>query len=550
MNRRSLLTRPFKSLFSSPKPFNLTGIARYNGPWGNSEVKHLANRALFFYNQDQKAALESLSMDECLNLIFSVPAELEEPINFSFDEDPSVPIGESWLNKPFIKEVGQKQRNSRRASLDVWALRNLAKSPISLKEKIVLFWHNHFVTGDLRDPNFTHDYLEVFRSDPFGNLKDLTKKITINPGMLRYLNGRANTSKAPNENYARELLELFTIGKGDQVGPGDYTNYTEHDVAEIAKVLTGWKDVGRYPEADGVVPDSIFIPGRHDKSVKKLSARFDEIEIQNGMENEYKTVIDIIFQQDEVSRFFVRKLYRWFVYYEIDAAVEELVIEPLAKILRDNDYNVKPVLEVLFASEHFYDINSRGCIIKSPLDMFVGIMKQFKFNEPDSLLNEYYLYFRFSRSLRSNGMEYHNPPSVAGWEAYYQTPNFYRTWINSVSLVNRSKVMREFILRGLKVGDERIRIDFFWMVDKISDPKDPNVLVKEFSDFLLPMDLESIQYDYLLDELLGGLPEFEWGVEYQKYLDDPSDENLKMAIERKIQNLLLGIVNLPEYQLF
>ena len=120
--------------------------------------------------------------------------------------------------------------------------------------------------------------------------------------MLRFLNGNTNTKQSPNENYARELLELFTIGRGPQVAEGDYTNYTEDDVVELAKALTGWK----FKKLDTGETVSYFRKGQHDPTDKQLSHRFDNQIIQNGGENEYKTVVDIILNKKEVAKYICR----------------------------------------------------------------------------------------------------------------------------------------------------------------------------------------------------------------------------------------------------
>ena len=137
---------------------------------------------------------------------------------------------------------------NRTNSLKAWNFNTLVESGVNIREKLVLFWHNHFAIqiSVARDPNFAYHYSKLLRDSSLGNFKDLVGKITIDSWMLDYLNGHTNRLNSPNENYARELFELFTIGKGDLAGPGDYTTFTETDVVEAAKVLTGWRYFGRF----------------------------------------------------------------------------------------------------------------------------------------------------------------------------------------------------------------------------------------------------------------------------------------------------------------
>ena len=141
-------------------------------------------------------------------------------------------------------------------------------------------------------------------------------------------------------NFARELLELFTVGKGELAGPGDYTTFTEQDVIEVARVMTGWRV--RFRGDDGQMPRAEFNPFQHDEEPKQLSPRFDNAVIENNDEQEYSDLIDVIFESPEAALHICRKLYRWFVYYKIDDDVELNIINPMAQILVDNNYEIAP----------------------------------------------------------------------------------------------------------------------------------------------------------------------------------------------------------------
>ena len=372
------------------------GLDPYEGPWGMEQAAHLLRRTTFGPTFQQIKDASRMGLDAVIEQLFAeLPLPKRLPINYEFEKDPLVPIGETWLDKPYSDEADT--RVYRRASLNSWTIQQLLEEGISIREKMVLFWHNHFVTAiqTVKDPRFMYQYITLFRNNPWGSFKKLVQKVTINPAMLRYLNGNQNKETAPNENYARELLELFTIGKGPFAGPGDYTHYTEQDVVEIARALTGWKDRGYYTSDPNVEIESYYLSGRHDKTNKQLSHRFNDAVITNTHGQEYRQVINVIFRQDEVSRFISRKLYRWFVYYKIDEQTEREVIEPMAQILRDNSHEIRPALAALLGSRHFFESRARGPMIKNPIDYLISSLKQLEIAFPSDIQD----YYKISRKL-------------------------------------------------------------------------------------------------------------------------------------------------------
>lgn len=338
------------------------GLEKYDGNFDYAAAAHLIRRTTFGAHHQQIKEAVGKGLDAVIEELFADVSLPEEPINYYFEDDPEVPVGSSWVNKPYYDRGDdtqdfQAQLGSRRRSLFAWQMKTLLERQIHIREKMTLFWHNHFViqSSIVQDANYVYNYSNNLRTNALGNFKDLVGIMTIDPAMLRYLNGNQNNLNAPNENYARELLELFTIGKGDLAGPNDYTTFTEDDVVAAAKVLTGWRDVG-YRTSENVDAGARFVPPLHDRSSKQFSHRFQNQTIDNQNENEYLALIDMIFNQDEVSRFICRKFYRWFVYYDINEEVEANIIEPLAQMLRENNYEVAPVLKVLLSSAHFYNI--------------------------------------------------------------------------------------------------------------------------------------------------------------------------------------------------
>ena len=392
--------------------------------------------------------------------------------------------------------------------------------------------------------------MNLLRTNSLTNFKELVKEITIDPNMLRYLSGYLNTNTAPNENYSRELLELFTIGKGEAVGNGDYTNYTEDDVVEIAKVLTGWRV---YALTNEDTLTAYFANGKHTSGDKNLSHRFNNAVISENGENEYKDLIDVIFEQDECSRFISRKLYIWFVNSEITDEIETNIIEPLAVIIRDNEYDITQALRKLLSSEHFFE--TTFCMIKSPLDLLLSATKSLFVLAPTTSVKQEYE-FAYILYLAATDLEHSvfNHPDVAGWKAYYQEPLYYKTWVNNFLLPKRLDYCRIIVTGGTLVIDENNYIvpplvPVLEIAASITNSENPNTLITELSNQLFNYDINQDQKDSLKDILIPGLPDVEWTIEYNEYLADPSDAAIRISVQNKLRNLIGTMVQMSEFQI-
>jgi uncharacterized protein (DUF1800 family) len=550
MDRRATLaTLLGRSTATMAPPVVNTTLDPYTGPFAYEQAAHLLRRATFgaTYAEIKTAADQGLA--QTITQLFVDNGLPDPPVNYNEENDPNVPIGETWINAPYPTDAIANLLAYRNRSLRAWQMGLMLDEGISIREQLTLFWHNHFAVANINDAKFVYRHINLLRSNAWGNFRELVKEVTIDPAMLRFLNGNQNINGAPNENYARELLELYTIGKGEQAGPGDYTTFTEDDVREMARVLTGWRDIGFVSPVDNIDVNAIFINPRHDTGTKQLSNRFDNVVITNMGDQEYAHLIDIIFEQDEVARFICRKLYRWFVYYEIDDNVEVNIIEPMAQILIDNDYEIRPALEALLSSEHFFDILNMGPMIKNPMDFIFSVVRQFEVAFPQGLFARYNTLFRFFQATALLQMEYFNPPSVAGWKAYYQEPQFYRTWINATTLQFRFGYTDVLALSGFQFGGQRIVIDPLAFVASIDNPYDPNALIEEFVKILFPQPITDSQKTALKTILLPGLPDFEWTVEYGQYVDDPENSELAQSIETKLRLLLRSMLSMPEFYL-
>lgn len=514
-------------------------LKKYNGIWDEYTSAHLLRRTTYGVGFKTIKTFGKKTLDECIETLFS-PMELPDPpINYDYKDDPSTPIGDTWVNT-----LPNGTFNFYRGkSLRVWSLELLAKGIPNIREKMTMFWHNHFVTSNISDPRFSYTYITKLRSSALGNFRQLTKDITIDPAMLVYLNGKDSTGKAPNENFGRELLELFTMGKGDLVGPGDYTTYTEEDVKQMARGFTGWVNT-----SNSVPPQSEFRVNRHDKEAKTLSHRFGNAVIPNANEEEYKNLIDVIFQQEAVADFIATKLYRWFVYFDIDDDIKQNIIKPLADIIRKNEYEIMPALQVLLESEHFYEECIRGTMIKSPVDFIFNPINHFEIPIPeDNALKVRAIYdlYNLSSAMR---MAIFLAPSVGGWAPFYQEPTYYRLWLNAVSLTKRKIYTDAIATTGYSSKKANFFINHMYTLSLFDNPKDDMSILNQYALILFPKPLANNQNDILKGFLNAG-SEGDWKKVYSDYRTNTNNQNYIKVINKRLQSLVKYMMLMPEYHL-
>jgi uncharacterized protein (DUF1800 family) len=387
----------------------------------------------------------------------------------------------------------------------------------------------------------------LLRRNALGNFKTLVREVTLEPAMLRYLNGYASSKKAPDENYGRELQELFTMGKG----PGSH--YTEGDVKAAARVLTGYT-------INYKTFTSSFDPHRHDESDKEFSAFYDNhvIRGRKGKEgaDELDELLDMLLAREEVSRFVCRKLYRFFVYHEIDDATEKNVIGPLAALFRKKKYEIAPVLEELFRSRHFFDPANYGCMIKSPVDFTVGLCREFGIAFPDAsdCEEQYGLWEQLRNQAAALQQNIGDPPNVAGWQAYYQEPEFDKLWISSDTLPKRNQFTDRMVGGGFARNGKKIGIDPLVFAAGLSNPGDPDGLIRDSVQALFQVEvsaqeLQFIKTNILLSGLVGMVSDHYWTNAWQAYRNKPDDKGARNIVVTRLRSLYKYLMELPEYQL-
>jgi len=494
-----------------------------------------------FLRKSPKKAVRELLRDD-----YPIPAP---PVNNYNDDkytDPEIAAGADWTVS--LKYDGMNN-GRRRNSFKSWWFGLMVGQDRSLREKMVLFWHNHFVTESNTVDNamFCYRYNVLLRQHALGNFKALVRAVTAEPAMLRYLNGYASTKKAPDENYGRELQELFTVGKGPD------SHYTESDVKAAARVLTGYTLNYKTFTAS-------YDPNRHDPGDKQFSAFYDNHVIRGlkgkEAEGEVDQLIGMIFSREEVSKFICRKLYRFFVYHSIDEVTEQQVIVPLAKLFRRKDYEIRPVLEELLTSRHFFDPANLGGMIKPPVDLTVGLCREF--HVPFPAASEYLDQYGFWEQLRNQaaGMQQNigDPPNVAGWQAYYQSPEYDKLWISSDTLPRRNQFSDRMINNGFARNGKKIGIDVVAFAASLPHPEDADKLIGDsvqalYAVPLPPEELQFIKTSILLSGLVGMSSDHYWTSAWQACQNNPDDKANRTLITNKLKNLYRHLLDLPEYQL-
>ncbi len=546
---------PFSSLRTS------SGLTPYTGPWTEAEVFHLLRRTTFGLTQQSVGILKSMSgAAEAVNyLLYITQYPYTRPLNWyqaEYADTQGCPFGESWVTWPSPDDGNSLTAYYRTDfSFKPWWIGQMINQNTDLLEKMTLFWANHFGTRtyEFNDPKAVWAHFNTLRINAIGNFRNIIKLVTIDPHMLNVLNGNLSTARAPDENYARELQELFTVGKGPN------SQYTEEDVQQMAKILTGWR---RQKQGDGTFT-TYFSEADHDTTNKHFSAFYNHTIIngQPGVNGQYETdaLLDMILATDEAAKYICRCLYRWFVYYVIGDAEEQNVITPMAQILRNNNYELGPVLQALFTSEHFFDSLNRGCIIKSPLDLYVGMARQIGVNIPNAPIETMYKYWNhFKVRCDEIGQRLADPIDISGWPAYRQEPVFYEAWINSTTIQTRAKFLNAYATTGYAVEPFNlimVKIDSIAFCNAFTNPGNPNTLIDDASKYLLPSSASANQKKEMKRILLNNpdvdqTPDYYWTNAWNAYKGDPGNAMLESTVRQRLDLFINFIINLEEYQLY
>ncbi len=578
---------------------------------GRTRAAHLLRRTVFGATQAEVDTFAALTPTEALTLLFK--DGLESPLP---PIDPAT--GSEWMVS------GTSDANSE--NLDNlflrWHLGQMAggiateedKLAHIFKEKLVLFLHTHFTTKKSSVSNSRSLYFqnELFRKFAFDknleaepldpleppielNFKSLVVKVSVDNAMLRFLDGRLNVKGNPNENYARELLELYSAGRGLEGSDknvefeGDYGTFTEQDVQAGAKILSGFELDDTFTTIDpdtglptGKLRGNSNIANQHDNSIKELSARFSNTVITPNPElllggeptrestlDEIQQFVDAIFNNEETALHICRKLYRFFGYHEITEEIHSGIISDMAQVFIDSNFKIQPVLEAFFSSREFYEGASGveddvyGSIIKSPIDLVLGHARTFELQLPHYLNNAADFFettgFMLGR-ISDMGLDYYEPFEVAGYSAYHQFPIYYRGWITTNYLTQRYSYFQKVSQGMMNDIPVSLLAPISYVENNLTFATASNArnLVEEvckqllavssnvsFGDDTSELTEERLTYflnAFLLTFAIDENPEEAWTIRWTNGFDPE-------VVTRQLQDLFNAILQSPEYQL-
>ncbi len=368
--------------------------------WDRSKAAHLLRRAGFGGTPEEIDALYQRGLAGAVDQLVDFqktrypvgPPKLDPRITGSVDRNRFRVMSDQERRK--ARQERQKMERQGHLETRLWWIERMIESPRPFEEKMTLFWHGHFTSGsrEVRRSLFMYEQNAFLRDHALDSFRELLLGISKDRAMLLYLDNARNNRRKPNENYARELLELFSLGVG---------NYSESDIKAAARAFTGWS-----LDEDGFV----FRRRQHDPGRKTFLGRTGNLTGEN--------IIDIILQQPACSHFLARSILEFFVAPEPDRRF----VARFAATLRRHEFRLKPAMKDLFKSRGFYDADARGTLIKSPVELLVMTTRQLdlpKGNLPG-----------LERAMAAMGQELLQPPNVKGWDGNEK-------WINTATLYNR-----------------------------------------------------------------------------------------------------------------
>lgn len=488
---------------TAPDPTSVAGRgaasswAPYTGPFGVEEAAHILHRTVVGATWEEIESAAAQGLHATLSQLLATPPTPAAPGPWATEPIPDVSGWSQAMIDSLIAVYYERDDVLRGWWPDI-----IVDATPNLTETMTHFWHDHFATSmeKVFYPQSMYVQNALFRDHALGNVKDLTLAVSLDPAMLLWLDNQYNYSGQINENFARELLELFTLGVG---------NYSQADVIATARSFTG------YLTFDGVT--STFVPGLHDHGQKTILGQTGYWFADD--------VIDIIFQEDQCARFFCTKLYKWFV----DEYPDPDRIDELAEILRDNDYEVGPVLQTILGSSLFFDPEYRGSVIADGLDNYVGRVRTFHlagetdFADYDSNPRVWLEY-----SAYTYNHVLFVPPNVAGWPGY-------RTWINSFTLPWRKELSVALVDGQVYGFPLNMQLDALALGQSLSNPNNAYDVVDDLALLLFGLEPTELVRQRMLDELLQGAQPWEWGI------NDPNAES-------RLQGLVRLALRLPDAQ--
>jgi uncharacterized protein (DUF1800 family) len=408
-----------------------------------------------------------------------------------------------------------------RAEIERWWFTRMVHTRRQFQEKMTLFWHNHFATAASKVQDvFMFNQNRLLRDHGLDRFDSLLLRVAQDTAMLLWLDGITNVRGKPNENFARELQELFTMGINDVV-TGE-RNYTEQDVKEIARAFTGWKATRRRDDPDPFNFTFFVNPDEHDNTAKTIYGQTSNF---NG-----EDIIPIISARRATARYLVKKLFEFFVYPLGASTADKATIEKFADVYMARDHSIKEMMRAIFTSDEFYSERARFGLVKSPVELIVGSIRMLgaRYN-PGTSASQTNANILVGISIFL-GQELFNPPDVAGWKLNLG-------WINTSTLLNRFTYADLFVVsrtRDLDAPGVWLSHDQLNSFTKKSSKK----TVKKLLSVLGPLDVDSQTVRSL-----------------RKYLETDDAGNAVdfaadfVTIDKKVRGLVHLIMCLSEFQL-
>jgi uncharacterized protein (DUF1800 family) len=379
-----------------------------NAKLGAVEARHLLNRTGFAASEAEIAEWAKLSRREAATRLVAAKRDVAMVQIPAWVNEPIVPASKYRDMTREEREADLRLNVERSFDLREWWFREMLATPSPLTERMTLFWHNHFATSQqkVRHASLMYQQNALLRRHALGNFGLMLREIARDPAMLIYLDNAISRREQPNENFAREVMELFTLGEG---------NYTERDIKEMARAFTGWS-------LDRETGTFVFRRGMHDAGEKTIFGKKGNFDGDQAL--------DLLLKRPETALFITRKLWLEF----ISPTPDEKKVARLAAIYRESGYNNGKLMEAMLSSDAFYAAENRATLVKSPVEFVVGTMKQFDIQTPN--LRPFVL------ASALLGQNIFTPPNVKGWPGG-------EYWINSATLLGR----KQFIDRLFKNED-------------------------------------------------------------------------------------------------
>jgi len=494
---------------------NTSALSPFAGALNQQQVAHLYRRLGF------SASVQTINAGTGQTAGVLVDTLIDQAINLA---PLTAPAWATWNNSNY-PEDDDAAGQIRRAQQDEWELAYAnALLNNNLRDRLSFFWSNHFVTElDVYDCNaFLYGYINCLQRNAIGNFRTFVSEIGLTDAMLYYLDGVFNNGNNPNENYGRELYELFSLGDGN--------GYTEEDIIETAKALTG------YVERGEIGCEAVqFDPALHDAGPKTIFG-------QTGNWG-YDDVINTLFTQraNEIAEFICRKLYEFFVHPDSrdNAGNAQTIISGMAATFVGANFEIAPVLSQLFKSEHFFDADAVGVIIKSPYDLYFNFIKETGFTIDDTTLA---FMVNYSGLLSQRLFD---PVDVAGWQRD-------RSWINTNFMIGRWLTL-ETILEGFYQGnDEEFRDLAVAAVGSAnSNTSNPEIVVQALVDKFTPKGLLTQQdFDNALSAFkIEDVPEIYYSPDHTPGGTSQWMLSISQAVPNQVYLLLIHLSRQPEFQL-